>query len=1104
MIPTSDLGLLLYNCTGARTKLDNVRLGMQRLGLNIGVLTETWFKEGTPFPKECISVSTANVSGRTRGFGGTCFYIPERKMREKARTICVDQKNGRFSIMQIDELIIAAVYLSPLASVEECEEVMQFVVTQIQKSKCASAIIAGDFNLRHESIGSAFSCKRGESLIPIIQGSGFACKNDGKPTHRREGWTSSLLDLYFTRNVSSESAVPADDLYLGKSHHIPVILKTNLKIQEKKKGSKQRFNLENARIKENKLNYVMQTRESLTAIEKKIGELSLNVRSGQLSLTQPELSARIDKIDSELNKSLFESARANFGIIRPKLIQEKPIDSEYSNGLFDNLQIAHRNSQHEKMETISKTLAEERRVIRKEKFREYCMETCNLPKGQQISRIARMSRAMASKGEGTLNEDTATLEAAVTHFSGIFNSIRPSRHEGFEWNKTGNEAWNLADSIFSQKNVFASILTAPTRKAGGESGVINELFLLCDRMALTNCLRGFFSLCFSTGLVPTSWKKAIIVPVPKKGDMSDIANYRPISLLEVSRKLFEKCLLNHLLEEMSSGKLKKLSEEQGGFRAGRSTLDQCAILEELMKATRKKWKCQPVVVFLDIKAAYDSVNRNILFNKCTQIGMHSQIVESLRQLFDFNNGCIQIGAAKSRSFKMYAGVQQGSLLSPLLYSIFLDGIRDKLQKGPGLVFQKRPNNVKEMLQRPIQINALLYADDIAIIGKDTKDVQKLLDLAQEFASQNTFKFNPAKCVWIGEHHENSLTIEETRLRRVNTFEYLGVSFDKKGINAKAQISRTISNARKIYFVLKRIGFSGHGFSINSNLLLYKSIIRPRMEYGLAILKLNKGNLKYLEASQHAIICGAFSVGINTSRTALRVLGRVEPMETRVNILSERFRIRVIRLTGLGKSFLGLVLWLLENAWGIESTFTLQESKSDYVLTPVAAPTDIEANKLARSIYLLKANLKDLQHTKEKQKALSPIWELETSTIRRNLCTNRLDTPTRMTILLFLLKKHPHQGNRCLKDKSPLSTLHLTQCNSSNWQACSIRIQAIFKGPRNTQKKLKFTEAPIDGYYIPVLISLGMKEQCHGRARKILLIIANSIKTSVRKCLTGNY
>ena len=83
-----------------------------------------------------------------------------------------------------------------------------------------------------------------------------------------------------------------------------------------------------------------------------------------------------------------------------------------------------------------------------------------------------------------------------------------------------------------------------------------------------------------------------------------------------------------------------------------------------------------------------------------------------------------------------------------------------------------------------------------------------------------------------------------------------------------------------------------------------------MEYGLAMMNVSKRNLKCLQAAQHQIICGAFSVSPNTSRTRLRVLGSLESMEVRVETLSEKFRIRVISLTLTGKSFLGFILSML--------------------------------------------------------------------------------------------------------------------------------------------------------------------------------------------------
>ena len=918
-----DFSLLLYNCTGARTKLDNIRAGMQMLDLKIAILTETWLKQGALPPKGCIAVSTSNASGKKRGFAGTCFFIPDKGIREKARTIAIDEENGRFSVIQIENMALAAVYLSPLTPLEECIETITTVINVIEKSKCSSVILAGDFNLRHESIGSFFSCKRGQELIPRIESIGFQCINDGKPTHLRDGWSPSILDLVFTRNIQSGQASPVESLYLGKSHHIPVIFKTQFKIQKKVKKFKEKFNLAGTDDKQKRASFEIAMKEKIQSLEDKVEEITAQVREGHFDAKKEQLSAKIDEVDNSLSQHLYATARNTFGMIRHKPPREEPTENELTRELFSNIQAAHSEKDHERIDKLNKPLMEERRAIKKESFRKYCMEICEMPRSQQVSRISKMARAMNVGSQGGLNEDTSTLEAAAAHFSGIFNSIAPNRHPGFAWESDKEVAWDLSRRVFSFDRVLHSILSLPCKKAGGASGVVSELLQLCEPVSLTKFFMKFFSLCLCTGLVPASWKKAVIVPVPKKGDLSMLSNYRPISLLEVLRKCYEKCILIHIQEEMNAGRVKKLSDEQGGFRAGRSTLDQCAILHELITASKKKFKSHPCVGFLDIKAAYDSVDRSILFEKCSRNGMLPQIVETLRQLFDFNSACIQIGGSKSRSFKMKAGVQQGSLLSPILYSIFLDDIKDKLQKGPGLKFKVKPTSTKDMMTPARKINALLYADDIAVIGKNKEELQGLLNLALEFAAENNFKFNANKCVWTGEKDEKEIFLEETKMKMVASFEYLGITFSKKGIDANKHIERLCCNARKIYFTLQRIGFNGQGFSTNSNILIYKTIIRPRLEYGLQITKFTKTNLDKIEASQHEFICGAFSIGKNSSRTALRVLGRVEPMQMRVNILNERFRVRVIRLTATGNSFLGVILWLLVNAWGFETYICLQ-------------------------------------------------------------------------------------------------------------------------------------------------------------------------------------
>jgi hypothetical protein len=145
------------------------------------------------------------------------------------------------------------------------------------------------------------------------------------------------------------------------------------------------------------------------------------------------------------------------------------------------------------------------------------------------------------------------------------------------------------------------------------------------------------------------------------------------------RKLFELLVLNQIKATM-----KNLSCAQGGFRENCGTLDQAANLQDLIKLHHICSGKFPIIAFLDIKTAHDSVDRSILFNKCISQGIDPALVEVLRQLYDFNMAYVSLNEVNFATAALKAGVQQGSFISPLQYSIFIDGIVGDLKKGCGL------------------------------------------------------------------------------------------------------------------------------------------------------------------------------------------------------------------------------------------------------------------------------------------------------------------------------------------------------------------------------------------------------------------------------------
>ena len=127
---------------------------------------------------------------------------------------------------------------------------------------------------------------------------------------------------------------------------------------------------------------------------------------------------------------------------------------------------------------------------------------------------------------------------------------------------------------------------------------------------------------------PSYWLKAGIVPVPKKGDLSSPKNYRGISLMPIAAKIYNKLILNLLFPHLDP----ILRINQNGFRRGRSTLAQILSLRRVVEEIRNSNR-EMALVFVDFRKAFDSINRDTLFEILPLYGMPAKLVEAIRALY---------------------------------------------------------------------------------------------------------------------------------------------------------------------------------------------------------------------------------------------------------------------------------------------------------------------------------------------------------------------------------------------------------------------------------------------------------------------------------------